>query len=511
MTNYKEILRQESLRFNNSQIAGSLGISRQTVVTILKLSKQAGLDYEKTKSMTNRELACLLYPPSSDKPLYKVPDCQKIHREMVKAGVTLQLLWTEYCDECRSAHEIPYQLTQFKKHYRDFLLTTKATMHIEHVPGDVIEVDWAGTTASFVDRESSEPVDVFVFVAVLPYSGYAYAEGFTDQKQEAWTVAHINAFAYFGGVGKKLVPDNLKTGVVKNTRSEMILNKAYQDLAEHYGTAIMPTRIRRPRDKCSVESAVNGVTSFILASIRNQRFFSLYELNDAIMGRLHEFNHKPFQKKTGSRATAFAEESPFLIPLPTERFETAEWKSATVQFDYHVAVDGQHYSVPHEYIKHIVDVRVTPMAVEVFYDGTRICSHPRLHGKPGQYRTIEDHMPPNHRNYAPWDRERFRKWAAQIGSNAVVVVDAIFAGHKAEQQGYRSCMALLKLADKYTPARLDSACAKALSFTSRPSFKGVKAILVSGRDIVTDEAPPMLNTARFSFTRGADYYGRGHE
>ena len=180
-----------------------------------------------------------------------------------------------------------------------------------------------------------------------------------------------------------------------------------------------------------------------------------------------------------------------------------------MQYNYHIDAGGHYYSVPHEYIKHRVDVRLTRMAVEVFYEGTRICSHPRVHGKPGQYRTLEDHMPPNHRNYEPWDGDRLRKWAAQIGANTSAVVNAILAGHKAEQHGYRACMALLKLADKHTPARLDAACAKALSYTARPSLKSVQAILASGRDTEAGEAVPAVEHAGFSFTRGSDYYGRG--
>jgi transposase len=288
-----------------------------------------------------------------------------------------------------------------------------------------MEVDWAGQTAQLVDSDTGEVLDAYVFVAALPYSGYAYAEAFLSQNQEAWISAHVNAYTYFGGVAHILVPDNLKTGVVKNTRSEVVLNKSYQELAEHYGTAILPARVRSPKDKATVEGSVGNISSYVLAAIRNQKFFTLRELNEVIHERLHTFNHKPFQKKDGSRATWFAEERTVLLPLPRNTFELAAWKVATVAFNYHIGVDEQYYSVPYEYIKRKVDVRLTRNVVEVFFEGSRVCSHVRLYGRRGQYSTQEAHMPPNHQQYIQWNGERFRKWAAKIGANAAAVVETI--------------------------------------------------------------------------------------
>jgi transposase len=499
------------LGINNRRISGGMEISRQTVVTTLKRAGELGLDYGSISGMSDRELAEAIHPAGGGKPAYKMPDCEYIHREMAKSGVTLQLLWFEYCDKCRDAGETPYQLTQFKKHYHDFVVRTKATMHIDRKPGEAIEVDWAGQTAGVISTDTGESMDAYVFVSALPYSGYAYAEAFFDMKQVAWIAAHVNMYSFFGGVSRILIPDNLKTGVIKNTRTETVLNKAYQEMAEHYGTAVIPARVRKPRDKSTVEGTVGNVSAFILAAVRNRQFLSLSELNAAVRERLHAFNHKPFQKKEGSRATLFAEERGFLLPLPASAFELAEWKTATVQFNYHISADGQNYSVPHEYIKRKVDVRITRNTVEVFSDGERICSHVRLNGRQGRYSTQEAHMPGAHKQYAKWDGDRFRKWAAKIGQNTGAVVETILSGHKVEQQGYKSCMALLKLSDQYTAERLEAACGVALSYTSRPGYKAVQTILRSGMDKDRTETPGAQTPSAHSFTRGADYYGRGRD
>ncbi len=382
-------------------------------------------------------------------------------------------------------------------------------MHIQRKPGELMEVDWAGQTAKLTDADTGEVLDAFIFVAVLPYSGYVYAEAFASQAQEVWIRAHVNAYCFFGGVTRILTPDNLKTGVIKNTRSELVLNKSYQEMAEHYGTAIIPARVRTPKDKATVEGAVGNISSFILAYIRNQTFFTLREMNEVIYERLHAFNHKNFQKKDGSRATWFAEERTFLLPLPRNSYELSLWKTATVSFNYHIAVDEQYYSVPFECIKRKVDVWVTPNVVEIFFEGSRICSHVRLNGRKGQYSTREEHMPPNHQQYIQWNGERFRSWAAKIGSNTATVVESILTGYKVEQQGYKACMSLLKLSDQYSAERLEAACAKALFYTPRPNYKSIQNILKSGQDKKSET--PSTSSTQYGFTRGADYYKGGRE
>ncbi|OPX84138.1 MAG: Integrase core domain protein [Pelotomaculum sp. PtaB.Bin104] len=507
MTSYKEILRLHSLGINNSRIASGCGYSRTTVINVLQRAKDQGLSWQTVAEMSDKELSQRLFPSESAKPEYKMPDYEYIHREMAKSGVTLTLLWLEYCDQCRESGQVPYKSTQFNKYYADYVQSTKATMHIHRKPGEIMEVDWAGQTARIIDINTGEIIPAYVFVAALPYSGYAYVEAFLSQNQESWITAHVNAYRFFGGVTRILVPDNLKTGVEKVRKGETVINKTYQEMAEHYGIAVIPARVRAPKDKPTVEGSVGIISTWILAALRNQQFLSLRELNAAIREKLMVFLEKPFQKKDGSRATLFAEEKPFLLPLPSKPFELATWKIATVQYNYHISVDTQNYSVPFEYIKQKVDVRITRNVIEVFFQGNRICSHPRLYGRSNQYCTLEAHMPPEHQKYVAWNGERFRSWAAKIGEHTSAVISFFLGSHKVEQQGYKACMALLKLADKYSVQRLESACAKALSYTVQPSLKGIQAILKSGQDKIPKETPAH-SSSEFGLTPGADYYSR---
>lgn len=508
MTNYREILRLDSLGLNKTQISEACGCSRTTVIQTLRLAEEKKLQYPLPENLSDKELADLLYPAAPGKPVYKMPDYEYVYRELQKNGVTLNLLWLEYCDTCRSVNEIPYQSTQFNKYYNDFLVKKDATMHLNHKPGEIMQVDWAGDTASVIDTDTGETIKTYIFVSTLPFSGYSYVEAFFSMNQECWTTAHVNAYKFFGGVTRIIQCDNLKTGVNKHSRNEIVLNQTYRELAEHYGTAIIPARVRAPKDKAMVEGTVGIISTFILAAMRNEQFLALHELNLAIKERLELFNHKPFQKKEGSRALLFQEEKPFMLPLPPRPFELATWKVASVGPNYHVSIDNMNYSVPYEYIKQKVDVRIAKATVEIFFDGNRICSHPRLYGKPNQYNTMEGHMPPNHQQYVKWNSEHFIKWATKIGSSTETVIRAILAGYKVEQQGYKACMGLLKLADKYSAERLENACKKALTYTPRPSLKNVQAILTSGQDKIESVPVAQPSSSQYGFTRGAKYYDR---
>lgn len=512
MTNYREILRLHSLGLNKTEIASSCRCARNTVAATLQRAANCGLQWPLPEEMSDKQLSERLFPSSTSKPVYKMPDYDYVHKELQRSGVTLNLLWLEYCDQYRAAGEIPYQSTQFNKYYADYLAKANATMHLNHKPGEVMQVDWAGDTAAVIDTDTGEIIPAYVFVATLPYSGYSYVEAFFSMNQESWTTAHVNAYKYFGGVTRIIQCDNLKTGVQKHGKDEVVLNKSYQELAEHYGTAILPARVRAPKDKAAVEGTVGIISTFILAALRNRQFLSLLELNEAIWDRLEMFNHKPFQKREGGRASSFAEERPFLRPLPPRPFELAIWKVATVGPNYHISVERMNYSVPFEYIKQKVDVRLTRATVEVFYGGNRICSHPRLYGRFNQCSTIHEHMPPEHQKYVQWNGERFIHWAGKVGSNTQVAVQAILSSYKVEQQGYKSCMGLLKLADKYTPERLENACKRALEYTPRPSLKNIQAILASGQDkAIPEQSTATASSSRYGFTRGAEYYGRGNK
>jgi transposase len=508
MTNFREILRLNSLGISNSQIAKNLDCSRQTVVSALQRARETGLTFGGAAALSDRELYDKLTPGERPRAAYKMPDYECVHREMAKSGVTLSLLWAEYCEACRGTGEIPYQSTQFNKLYGDYVKKTKATKHIRRKPGEVMEVDWAGQTAGIIDTDTGEIIPASVFVAALPYSGYGYVEAFLSRNTECWIAGHVNAYRHFGGVSRILVPDNLKTGITANTREETIVNRAYQEMAEHYGTAVIPARVERPRDKSTVEGAVKIISTWILAAIRNESFFSLAELNRGIKEKLEEFNRKEFQKKEGSRHGVFQDEKRFLLPLPRNHFELATWGVATVQFNYHVACDKQNYSVPFEYIGRKVDVRATKNAVEVFFEGNRVCSHARLYGRANQYSTDEAHMPPNHQKNAEWNGDRFRKWAERIGPDTRSVIELFLTSYRIEQQGYKSCRALLGLAEKHSRERLEAACGKALSYTYRPSLKSVQAILKSNRDLIVrrDPAAPPADESERGFIRGAEYY-----
>lgn len=510
MTPYREILRLHSQGISQRSIAASCNCSRNTVARTIEKAHEHNLTAPLPKEFTDEKLGELFYPkkpPTQSN--RRMPDYEYVHKELARNGVTLSLLWTEYCAECRQCGNVPFMYTQFCYYYREYIKKNKATMHINRKPGEIMEVDWAGDTATVTDSTIGKELPAYIFVAVLPYSQYAYAEAFHKQDQEAWISAHVNAYKYFGGVTRILVCDNLRTGVDRVSKSEVVINRTYQELSEHYGTAVIPARVRKPRDKSSVEAAVGNVSTWIIAALRKQTFFSLHELNQAMREKLLEFNNKPFQKKQGSRKSEFLEnEKDYLLPLPVTPYELASWKIATVMFNSHISVDKQNYSVPFEYIKQKVEVRMTKSTIEVFYGGNRICSHPRLHGRSNQYSTVSEHMPENQQKYVEWTPERFISWAERIGENTTVVVTHLLSYHKVPQQGYKTCMALLKLGDKYSVTRLEAACKKALFYTATPSFKNIQTILANGQDKLSDEPVRKTSSIEYSFTRGADYYDR---
>jgi len=512
MTPYREILRLHSRGISQRGIATSCQCSRNTVTRVLARAKEMSLSWPLQSDLTDGDLEKKLFPDSIDPtPSRKLPDLEYLDKEMIKSGVTLKLLWTEYCTTCRLSNELPLMYSQFCYHYQQYAEKKRATMHIPRKPGEQIEVDWAGQTASLINDETGEIIPAYIFVSAFSYSQYAYVEAFLSQDQECWIAAHVNMYRFYGGVSRVLVPDNLKTGVESTDWYNPKINKTYHEMAEHYDTAVVPARVRRPQDKANAERTVGIISTWIIAALRNQQYFSLAELNRDIHEKLEAFNRKPFQKKEGSRLSVFLEqEKAFLLPLPKTPYEIATWKIATVQINYHIAVDKMNYSVPYEYIKRQVDVRITHQVIEVFFNNHRICSHPRLYGYPGQYSTIEIHMPPDHQAYVQWNAARFIAWAQKIGPQTEITVRAILSSYKIEQQGYKSCLALIKLADKYSVVRLEAACNKALFYTTKPSYKIVKTILSTGQDKVAIEPEPVIQdkAETHGFTRGADYYGR---
>ena len=513
MTQYREILRLTALGLSQRNIMQSINVSQKTVVKVQRRAKELNLSWPLDESLTDSELGKMMFPKQSKQTPKKLPDFDYIHKELLRNGVNKKLLWTEYLEECRMSGEEPLMYSQFCYHIQQDEQKRHATMHIPRKPGEQVEVDWAGDPAYITDPDIGEMIPAWLFVGVMTYSMYPYVEAFINEKQRAWITAHVHMYEYFGGVTRILVPDNTKTAVLHTGDwYTQELNTVYHEMAEHYNTAILPARVRAPKDKPNAEGSVGVISTWITAALRNEQFFSLAELNRAIREKLEEFSHRPFQKKEGSRYEIFvAEELPLMAKLPATRYELAEWKSATVQFNYHISVDGMLYSVPYEYIKRKVDVRITDQVVEIFFNHNRIASHRRRYGRKGQYSTITEHMPEDHQKYLEWNGDRFRKWAERIGSNTCKVVNAILASTRIEQQSYRSCMGLLRLAEKYSPQRLEAACIKALSYTASPSYKSVKNILVAGKD-KPEKVDPKSESAKsrnsHAITRGGDYYRR---
>ena len=513
MIDYREIIRLKSLKFSNVAIANSLCCSRNTVSEVLKLAESHSLEWPIPETLTNKDIEQLFYPGRGTNEGRRLPDYEYIYNELAKPGITLSLLWAEYCAKCEAEHTIPYQHTQFNEKYHAYAASKKATLRIKRKPGETMEVDWIGDTLKVYDSANCCEIPAYIFVAVLPCSLYGYAEAFPDMKSNHWIEAHVHAYSFFGRVTRILVPDNLKTGVIKNTRTELILNRSYHEMAEHYGTAIIPARPVKPKDKPNAEGTVKVLETWILAALRSRKFFTFQELNKAIHKKLEEFNAKPFQKKKGSRLSAFLEEErDFLMPLPTSPYETAVWSTATIQPDYLITFGNCKYSVPYEFIGKKVDIRAAENNIEVFYHGDRIASHVRKMYAPEPI-YLPEHMPENHRKFLEYNTESFLDWGKSMGHSTHLVIKYFLFMHKIEQQGYKSCASLMKLADRYGTDRLENACAKALSYTPSPSLKNISTILKNGQDkvVLTSESARVSNkeSLKYGITRGASYYKGG--
>lgn len=513
MIDYREIIRLKNLKFSNVAIANSLCCSRNTVSEVLKLAESHSLEWPIPETLTNKDIEQLFYPGRGTNEGRRLPDYEYIYNELAKPGVTLSLLWAEYCAKCEAEHTIPYQHTQFNEKYHAYAASKKATLRIKRKPGETMEVDWIGDTLKVYDSANCCEIPAYIFVAVLPCSLYGYAEAFPDMKSNHWIEAHVHAYSFFGGVTRILVPDNLKTGVIKNTRTELILNRSYHEMAEHYGTAIIPARPVNPKDKPNAEGTVKVLETWILAALRNRKFFTFQELNKAIHKKLEEFNAKPFQKKKGSRLSAFLEEErDFLMPLPASPYETAVWSTATIQPDYLITVGNCKYSVPYEFIGKKVDIRAAENSIEVFYHGDRIASHVRKMYAPEPI-YLPEHMPENHRKFLEYNTESFLDWGKSMGHSTHLVIKHFLFMHKVEQQGYKSCASLMKLADRYGTDRLENACAKALSYTPNPSLKNISTILKNGQDkvVLTSESARVSNkeSLKYGITRGGLLLQRG--
>ena len=480
MRKIKEVLRLKwSKNLSNRRIASSCGIARPTVSEYLRRAEAAGLSWPLPAELDDGRLEQLLFPalPHLSAADRGVPDWTHIQRELKHKGVTLFLLWQEY----RAAHPDGYQYSWFCERYRAWRGKLDVVMRQDHRAGEKLFVDYAGQTIPVTDRATGEIRDAQIFVAVLGASNYTYAEATWSQGLPDWIGSHVRTFGFLGGVPELVVPDNLRSGVSKAHRYEPDVNPTYQDMASHYGVAILPARVRKPRDKAKVESGVLVVERWILAALRHRQFFSLMELNTAITELLETLNTRPFRKLSGCRRDYFEQlDRPALKPLPAQRYVYAEWKQARVHIDYHVAIAGHYYSVPYTLIKKAVEVRITRNTVECFHRGSRVASHRRSYAK-GRHTTVSAHMPESHRQAGEWSPRRLMQWAAKTGPATEKLIRTVLDSRKHPQQAYRSCLGILRLGKAYGDERLEAACRRALILGSC-RYKSIESILKNRLD-----------------------------
>jgi transposase len=513
MRNIREVLRLKWHKgLSNRQIAKSCAISRSSVGEYITKAEEAGLCWPLPEAISDTALERMLYPAPEATPGSKrtMPSMQYLYEELKRKGVNLSLLWYEYKQE----NPLGYQYSYFCEQYRSWEKTLDVTLRQEHRAGEKLFVDYAGQTVPITDPKTGTVTHAQIFIACLGASNYIYAEASLTQNLHDWTHAHVNCFAFFGGVPEIVVPDNLKSGIKSPCRYEPEVNPTYQELANHYDTAVIPARVKKPKDKAKAETGVKFAETWILAALRNRTFFSLGELNQAIAEKLTELNNKKFQKLPTTRRQQFEKiDKPALKPLPERRYEYALWKKATVNIDYHVEVEKHYYSVPYQLVKKMVDVRLTSRTVEVLYKNRRVASHSRSYHN-GKFTTLLEHMPEKHKRYLEWTPARIIKWAGEAGPCTKKLVTEIINSKPHPQQGYRACLGIMRLGDKrYGRERLEAACSRALAIQSY-SYKSVESILKKGLDqqpLVTGPVKTQAAPTMHDNIRGKDYYRQEQE
>ena len=503
MRQIQEVLRlkhqnQLSLR----EIARSCGLAVSTVGDYLKRAEAASLGWPLPEGMTEEELTQQLFggDPEASAPTQPLPEWAALHQELRRKGVTLQLLWQEY----RQIYPAGYGYSRFCELYQAWAGTLCPVLRQVHLPGEKMFVDWAGQTMPIYNPDGTESA-AQIFVAVLGFSNKTFAEAFPNQQLASWVAAHCHAYTFFNGVTRVTVPDNPKTAVTKPCRYEPILHRTYQEMADHYGTVVLPARPKKPRDKAKVEGGVLIAERQILAALRDQRFFSLGELNQAIAKLVAQLNDKPFQKLEGTRNSWFeADEKAKLLPLPAQPFELATWSKAKVNIDYHVAVDNHFYSVPYTLIHQEVEVRLTDQTVELFRASKRIAAHLRSY-QSGRSTTLEEHRPKSHQKYLQWTPGRMVEWAGTIGPECAKAVEHILQNRPHPEMGFRSCLGIIRLGKAVGSARLEAACRRALHFGTC-SYASIQSILKKQLETQPLEPELPLPSPSHENLRGSPYY-----
>ncbi len=510
MRKIREVLRlRYELKLGYQQIGRSCAIAVSTVHKYLKQAEAAGLTWPLPDGWDERKLEAAVFPeaatrkpPSSPR---TPPDFSAIHEQLRDKHVTLQLLWEEY----RECHQDGYRYSRFCHLYQRWRSKLDVVLRQEHKAGEKMFVDWAGATIPVYDRHTGVAWQAPLFVAALGASSYTWAEATRDMQMECWLKAHVHAFEHFHGIPSLTVPDNAKTGVTKAHRYDPDLNPTYYNFAVHCGFGIVPARPYKPRDKAKVENAVQVAQRWIVAALRNRKFFSLEELNVAIRDLLSKLNHRPFRKKDGTRASVWeAVDKPALKPLPMEPFDLSEWSRARVNIDYHVSFDANLYSVPYNLVQELVEIRSTPTTVEILHKGTRVASHLRSRGR-GQAITNAEHRPKSHREHLEWTPSRMVHWAESIGPNTAHLFERIMSDKPHPEMGYRGCLGIIRLAQKYSAQRVEAASERAL-LTGACRYKSVESILKNSLDRValplSTTSPPPASTPPHDNIRGSEYF-----
>src|ERR1700686_612407 len=477
MRQVREVLRLKAAGVSGNEIARRVGVASSTVRLTLKRLAVAGLGWPLPAELTDAALEAQLFTAVGKKQGHRrraEPDWAAVHRERKRKHVTLQILWDEYIER----HPDGYRYSRFCELYRGWASRISVTMRQTHAGGDKLFVDYAGDTVPvIIDRLTGKTQPVQIFVAVLGASNFTYAEASWTQALADWIGAHTRAFAGLGGVPKLLVPDNTKVAVIKACLYEPQVNRTYAEMAVHYDTAILPARPRRPRDKAKVEVAVLIIERWLLGRLRHRRFYSLAELNTAIGELLRQLNDERLIRRLGVTRRALFEEldRPHPNPLPGQAYCFAEWRVRRVGVDYHVELEGHFYSVPHRFARSEVEVRLTPRAVEIFLKGERIAAHLRASGN-HRHTTVPEHMPSSHRRYADWTVERIRREAAAIGPATATLCELILERRPHPEQGFRSCLGIVRLVRPFGADRLEAAAMRAIEIGTL-TYGSVRSIL----------------------------------
>jgi transposase len=505
MRKIKEVLRLVwGSGLSARQAAESCGIARSTVKDYLDRAAQATLTWPLPEGLDEASMEGLLFPPPSQIPPEKrrMPPFDHLHVELKKKHVTLQLLWHEY----REGNPEGYQYTRFCQLYRRWEETLDVSLRQDYKAGEKLFVDYAGDTIPVHDPRTGKVLPAYLFVATLGASNYTYVEAVLSRELPSWIDSHVHTFEFMGSVPEIVVPDNLRTGVTHPCRYEPDLNPTYQDAMTHYHTTVIPARVRKARDKAKVEASVLVVERWIIAALRNYTFFSIGELNRVIKEKLEEFNTRLLQKLKVSRKELFHTIDKLAMkPLPERRYEYAEWEKHKVNIDYHVEVDRHYYSVPYQLRGHTVDAKITGTTVELLFKGQRVASHGRSY-LPGRHTTLSAHMPESHKRYLEWSPSRIIGWAEKSGPSTGAMVKEIMERRPHPEQGFRSCLGIMRLGRRYGQERLEAACRRAL-FMKVYSYKSVESILknnLDGRELPCER--PSGTTVIHENVRGKTYY-----